>query len=168
MDTNVSAAWLPYACLALGLATGLVGGVFQAFSDFIMRSLSAARPTSGMEAMQLVNRKVYRFGFLTMFLALAPVSIGLAIYAQAASPSPAAAWTAFGAALYIVTVFATTVARNVPMNKRLDGMSPDAADGHAYWAHYRVAWTRWNHLRTAGSIAAAACFLLAALAAAAG
>ena len=38
------------------IATGLLAGVFLTFADFIMRSLTSARP----KAMQEINRKVYR------------------------------------------------------------------------------------------------------------
>jgi len=42
------------------LAYALVGGVFLAFSDFIMRSLSLTSGVGGVEAMQVINREVFR------------------------------------------------------------------------------------------------------------
>ncbi len=70
--------WIIYACLAAGVSSLLVAGVFQSFSDFIMRSLVAASPAGGIESMQMINRKVFRSWFLVMLLGLAPVSLAFA------------------------------------------------------------------------------------------
>ena len=43
--------WIVYACLFLGLSSALVGGVFQAFSDFVMRGLMLAQPAGGIDSM---------------------------------------------------------------------------------------------------------------------
>lgn len=47
-----------FAHLAV-LAYALVGGVFLAFSDFIMRALSVTSGHGGAEAMQAINREVF-------------------------------------------------------------------------------------------------------------
>ena len=52
------------------LAYALVGGVFLAFSDFIMRSLSLTGGLGGVEAMQVINREVFRWVFMTLFLGM--------------------------------------------------------------------------------------------------
>ena len=49
---------------------------------------------------------------------------------------------------------------NVPMNNRLDRMATDGAAARVYWTSYATVWTLWNHVRTAASAAAAACFLV--------
>ncbi len=40
------------------LAYAVLGGVFLAFSDFIMRALSVTSGTGGVEAMNAINREV--------------------------------------------------------------------------------------------------------------
>ncbi len=154
---------LTLLCLSLGVASLLVAGVFQAFSDFVMRSLAAARPAAGAEVMQMINREVFGSAFLAMFLALAPATLGLAVYAVLTAPAETAGWTVAAAALYLVATFAVTILGNVPMNERLDRLS--GAEAETYWRTYSVAWTRLNHLRTAGAIGAGLCLILAALAA---
>jgi len=57
------------------LAYGIVPGVFLALSDFIIRSLSR---TGGIEAMQVINREVFRWVFMALFRGLAPVSLLIA------------------------------------------------------------------------------------------
>ena len=60
------------------LAYALLGGVFLAYSDFIMRSLSLTRGAGGVEAMQIINREVFRWMFMTLFLGTALVSLLIA------------------------------------------------------------------------------------------
>ena len=50
------------------LAYAALAGVFLAFSDFIMRSLARTSGTGGIEAMQIINREVFRWVFMTLFL----------------------------------------------------------------------------------------------------
>jgi len=156
--------WIVYVCLAAGICSGLVAGVFLSFSDFVMRSLVAARPAGGIEAMQMINRKVVRTWFLVMLLGMAPVSVALAGYAYFYLSAPSSLLIIAGAAIYLVFVIVVTMFCNVPMNNRLDRMDPFAEGTAGYWKTYGVVWTRWNHARTLGSLASALCFLLASIA----
>lgn len=153
--------WIVYACVIAALASGLIAGVFLTFSDFVMRSLIAAHPEGGIEAMQNINRKVYGSVFLVLFMAMAPVSVALAVYASLALTGAAATWIIAGAAIYVISVFLVTIVCNVPMNKRLDRMDQAARETTDYWRIYGPVWTRWNHVRTVGSLATSVCFLTA-------
>ena len=153
----MSITWMIYVCVAAALAYGLVAGVFLTFSDFVMRSLRAVAPAAGMAAMQAINRKVYGSLFLVMFMALAVVSIGLAVIAAIFATGPAVAWIVAGGAVYLIGVFLVTVLFNVPMNKRLDAMTPATDEAADYWSHYGTAWTRWNHVRSLAAAAATGC-----------
>jgi len=151
------------ACAAAVVACGLIAGVFLAFSDFVMKSLFAASPASGIQAMQLINRKVYGSVFMALLIAMLVISVALVPYAVAYMTSPAVAWIICGCVLYVIGVFIVTVAFNVPMNKRLDAMNHESAEAVSYWAVYASAWTLWNHVRTIASAGAAACFLIGCL-----
>ena len=144
---------------AAALLHGLVAGVFLAFSDFVMRSLGAARPDAGIEAMQIINRKVHSSVFLVWLLGLAPVSAALAAYANFRIDGPAAPWFVAGGAVYVIGTFAVTMLGNVPMNRRLDAMPANASATAEYWDSYATFWTMWNHVRTASSALASALFL---------
>jgi len=159
----VTVVWPVYACLALGLASALVGGVFQSFSDFVMRGLRQAAPAGGMESMQQLNRTVFRSVFLATFLALVPATVGFAGYAWLYLSGPGQVLIVVAAAVYLVAVFGATVVGNVPLNERLDGLLATSAEGQAYWATYGRVWSGWNQVRTVGSLATAVCFLLAAV-----
>ena len=152
-----------YICLFLGLITALLAGVFQSFSDFVMRGLMRAAPAGGIDSMQQLNRTVFRSFFLASFMALLPISIVFAIYAWIAMEGPAMQLIIAAAIIYLPFVFIVTARGNVPMNEKLDKMAPDSEDAAAYWKTYGPVWTRWNTVRTMGSIATAGCYLLAAV-----
>ncbi len=150
-----------YTIAALILA--LISGVFLAFSDFVMRSLRAASPTSGIEAMQQINRKVYSSVFLVWLLGMAPAAVLLSFYAFFFVEGPASTWWIAGGAFYVIGTFLVTVLGNVPMNQRLDPMTPDGIAAQDYWRTYATFWTLWNHVRTVASAIAAACFFVGCL-----
>ena len=54
--------WFTLVAILSSLAFGLLGGVFLAFSDFIMRSLAQVSGSGGVEAMQAINREVEALG----------------------------------------------------------------------------------------------------------
>lgn len=145
------------------VATGLVAGVFLTFSDFVMRSLGAAAPAAGMEAMQEINRKVHRSVFMVLLMGMVPVSLAIALYGAVLVGGAASWWLIAGAALYVGGVFAVTGAGNVPMNKRLDALDLTESAAHGYWERYGRNWTRLNHIRTLASAGAAVCYLAGAM-----
>jgi len=159
-DTFMSDILIQFLFGATAVTTALVAGVFLAFSDFIMRSLTAARPSSGLEAMQVINRKVLRSAFVAGLLLLAPVMTGLAAYAWLAIEDPSRDWFVAGAVIYMVGTFAVTLLGNVPMNNHLEALPTDSTEARDYWRVYARRWTRLNHLRTAASAMAAVCLLV--------
>lgn len=154
--------WPFILCLFLGFVSGMVGGVFQSFSDFVMAGLARAKPASGIESMQHINRTVFRSVFLASFLSLVPLTLGFAVLVAPRVQGAGRALVIAAAIVYFVAVFVVTMAGNVPMNKRLDRMHPTSEAAARYWQDYCGGWTRWNHVRTAGSAATAALYLLAA------
>jgi uncharacterized membrane protein len=154
---------IPWALASASLAVGLVAGVFLTFSDFVMRSLGASAPAAGMEAMQQINRKVYRSVFMVLLMGMVPVSLAIAAYAAVSAGGAANAWLIAGAALYILGVFGVTAAGNVPMNKKLDVLEPAGDAPLGYWPRYERNWTLLNHVRTVASAGSAMCFLVGAM-----
>jgi uncharacterized membrane protein len=114
------------------LAYALVAGVFLAFSDFIMRSLALTGGTGGVEAMQVINREVFRWVFMTLFLGMAAVSVVIAGYAWVGSTARPRA-DRLAALVYLVGCFGVTVVFNVPMNEALAGMELTSEATRDYW-----------------------------------
>jgi uncharacterized membrane protein len=50
---------------------------------------------------------------------------------------------------------------NVPRNNALAAVLATGEEGAALWSDYLAVWTRWNHVRTSASMAAAAAFTIA-------
>ncbi|KWE53188.1 hypothetical protein WT53_26425 [Burkholderia sp. MSMB2157WGS] len=61
--------------------------------------------------------------------------------------------------LYVLGMFAVTLAVNVPLNDALAAADPATTHGAALWARYLHDWTRWNHVRTVASAAACVSFI---------
>ncbi|WP_138422342.1 anthrone oxygenase family protein [Maritimibacter alexandrii] len=137
------------------LAYALVGGVFLAFSDFIMRSLAQ---TDGVDTMQAINREVFHWAFMVLFLGLAPVSLLIAAYGAIGVGHGPGTVMVLAGLIYFVGCFGVTVAFNVPMNEALAGMDASEKTTGDYWTRtYLPRWTFWNTVRTV------ACGLSAAL-----
>lgn len=144
--------WLTLLTQASILGYALLAGVFLAFSDFLMRAL--ARSSGGLEAMQSINREVFRYVFMALFLGMAPVSLVLAI-------AGGGLITAAGVT-YLVGAFALTVVANVPLNDALARHAPTSPDAMPFWTGtYLPRWTFWNSIRAVACLAAAVMLLAA-------
>ncbi|MEP3847518.1 MAG: anthrone oxygenase family protein [Paracoccaceae bacterium] len=137
------------------MMAAVLGGVFLTFSDFVMRALRQSSGVAGMEAMQNINRTVYRSIFMGLLMGFAGTSVVLIIWGIQAG-SATVIW-AGGA--YLLGTMGTTMFGNVPMNKRLD----QGGGGLAYWDVYVARWTRLNHVRSIACILTAVGFLNGAL-----
>lgn len=136
----------------------MIGGVFFAFSTFIMHALRNLPSHHGILAMQQVNRSVLNLIFLGVFLGSVGVSItSIAMRVSRWSESGSAMLVA-GGVCYLIFTFGVTVLFNVPLNNVLASVQPDAPSCHESWTRYATVWTRWNHMRTAGAALAAAAF----------
>ena len=131
------------------VAYGLIGGVFLAFSDFIMRSLANTGGTGGVEAMRVINREVFRWVFMALFLGMAAVSAFIVIYSATNLAGGPGTLILLGALVYLLGCFAVTVFFNVPMNEALAGMDLTSDITKEYWSNtYLPRWTLWNTVRT--------------------
>lgn len=63
--------------------------------------------------------------------------------------------------MYLVGTIGLTIAYHVPRNNALAAVAPQDGEAAGRWAWYVAEWTRWNHLRTATSLAAAVILTLA-------
>lgn len=141
----------------LGLVgSGLIGGLFFAFSTAVMPALRQLPPAAGAAAMQHVNRVILNPLFGLVFGGTALVCLLLLVAAPFGSGG-GTAWIVVGALLYLVGCIAVTMVFNVPLNNALDVADPATAEGARLWADYLSRWTAWNHLRgLACALAAAA------------
>ena len=152
---------LPILALVSALGCGVIGGVFFAFSSFVMRALARLPAEQGIAAMQSINVAVINPVFLGVF-------VGTAITSGAVIAAGLWRWHAAGAAtlvgggaLYLVGTFLLTIAFHIPRNDALAALDPKSADAAARWAEYLGSWTMGNHVRAAAAILAAAALIVA-------
>ncbi len=143
------------------LGSGLVAGIFFASSTFVLRALGQLPEKSGVRAMQAINITVLNPWFLGAFFGTGVVCIALVIVALGQAIGVPLILTLVGSGLYLIGCLLVTIAFNVPLNNRLAAVEAHEEDAAEFWTHYLARWTRWNHVRTAAPLAAAALFALA-------
>jgi uncharacterized membrane protein len=147
--------------LAAALGCGLVGGVFFAFSAFVMAALRRLPSPDGIAAMQSINVLAVTPAFMTALFATAAVCVAVGALVIASPDGHAPALVIGGAAAYLVGVVAVTGARSVPLNDRLSAADAGSVGAERLWSEYLDRWTAWNHVRSVASLAAAAALTVA-------
>lgn len=147
--------------LLSALGCGLVGGVFFAFSAFVMKALARLPPAQGIAAMQSINVAVLNPWFMSPFFGTAAACVLLLVSSLLRWGDSDAIFWLIGSVLYLVGCMAVTIGFNVPRNDALAAVDADSADGAIRWAQFVPGWTAWNSVRTAASLAAAASLIIA-------
>lgn len=139
------------------------GGIFYAFSTFVMKGLDRTEPAEAITAMRGMNAEAQANApFLALFVGSALVALGVGIAAALRLSQPGAPLVLIGAVLGLIP-FVVTMAFNVPLNNHLDTVNPaglSPADALREWQAYLVPWTNWNHVRTVAPLVAAALMLV--------
>jgi uncharacterized membrane protein len=146
--------------IAAAVGAGVSGGVFFAFSTFVMKGLGRLPDAEGISAMNAINKAAPNPLFMLALFGTFAISIALSVVALGHLDEPWAVYLLIGSALYLVCIV-LTMAYHVPHNDALaliDARAPNAA--HA-WAQYHSPWTAWNHVRTVTALAGATSFILA-------
>ena len=143
------------------IASGLMAGLYFAFSAFIMRAFAGIDRGTGVAAMNAINRVILRSPFMPLFLGSSLSSLALVAIGFAQPGEPGAAAMAAGGGLYFLGMFVVTVVCNVPLNNALAATDPASEEEARVWSDFLARWTCWNHLRTIASTAALALFILA-------
>ncbi len=147
--------------LISALGCGLVGGMFFAFSTFIMKALNQLPPAQGIAAMQSINVTVINPLFMAAFFGTAAACAIVTVSSLLSWHRPGGGFLLVGSLLYLFGTILVTIAFNVPRNDALAAVDPASAEGTRLWAGYVTGWTAWNHVRTAAALAAAAALSIA-------
>ena len=144
---------------AAAIGSGVVGGIFFAFSTFVMAALGRLPPQQGVDAMNAINVTVINPAFMAAFLGTALACLVLAVGAAFQLEQARGQLTLAASLIYLAGCFGVTMVFNVPLNDRLAAVGPaQAAD---LWSLYLRDWTLWNHVRTAAPVLSAVLFTLA-------
>ena len=137
------------------LGSALIGGVFFAFSSFIMKSLARVPSSEGIAAMQSINVVVINPSFLGAFMGTALLSVAVIVLVLVSRSHPSMVFMIGGATFYFVGTFLVTIFGNVPLNDQLATASATDPEAVKLWMHYLDRWTMWNHVRTVAAMVAA-------------
>ena len=145
------------------IGSALIGGVFFAFSSFVMKALARMPSREGIAAMQSINVVVINPVFLGVFLGTAAMCLLIAALALRVWETSLAPFLFVGAASYLIGTFLVTGFGNVPLNERLAAVSPSDQGADSLWEHYLDRWTLLNTARTGAAAFAALMFALGLL-----
>jgi uncharacterized membrane protein len=143
--------------IAATVGAALNGGVFFAFSAFVMTALRRLRPRDGLVAMQQINRDAPSPLFMTALFGTGLLCVVAAIDALRDTDASGSPERVAAAASYLVMIVLTAV-YHVPRNNALAVVELESGDADSCWNSYARDWTRWNHLRTVACLASAALF----------
>jgi uncharacterized membrane protein len=138
---------------ATTVGSGLLAGVFFAFSAFVMSGLERLPDPAGAAAMRSINVTAQRPPLMLALFGVSALCVTMIVRALATWSQPGAAWLLIGAALTVAGALGVTAVINVPLNNRLDA-------GTITWSHYLAAWDPANHARTILCLAGSAVLLI--------
>lgn len=148
MDTGL----LTVLTWIMALSSGLMAGIYLAFSGFIMRAFAQVDPASGIAAMNAINETIVKTSFLPLFLGSTIAAVLLAGLGICQWGTPGAGLALSAGLTYVIGMFVVTVAANVPLNNHLAEVTGDGAEPRRVWHHYLSRWTQWNTARTIASL----------------
>jgi uncharacterized membrane protein len=147
---------LPNLTLIATIGSGLVAGVFFAFSTSVMPALARIEPVQGITAMQSMIITAINPLFMLALFGTAAACLFLAIFAVLKWGQPHSAYLLIGSLLYLIGTIGVTIVCNVPLNDALASVKPGSPEAATLWSKYLTNWTLWNHVRTITALTASA------------
>ncbi|MEV7558626.1 anthrone oxygenase family protein [Streptomyces sp. NPDC089795] len=138
--------------IAATITTGLISGLFYAFSVAVMPGLARGGDKTLVETMQNINKAILNGWFILAYLG-APLLTAATLVLHATDPDTRDAIVPLAAALvaYVATM-AITARVNIPLNNALEQAgSPEHTDtttAHTTRTTYETPWNRANTWRT--------------------
>ena len=135
------------------ISFGFIGGVYFAFSFFVMQSLKKTRALDAIRTMNTINLMILKSPFMLLFFFSSFIAFilfleNLILYKLISNEG-------FASLIFLVGMFFCTAAKNVPLNNKLAvfDFNDSTYNPEIEWDDYYKNWIKWNHVRTAS------CFL---------
>ena len=135
------------------ISFGFIGGVYFAFSFFVMQSLNKVSHTEAIRTMNSINSVILKSPFMLLFffssfIASIILLENLILYKFISNE-------VFAGLIFLIGMFLCTAKKNVPLNKKLADFdfNDPSRNPKIEWNYYYKNWIKWNHIRTG------ACFL---------
>ncbi|HEV7965056.1 MAG TPA: anthrone oxygenase family protein [Actinoplanes sp.] len=132
--------------IAATLTTGLMAGLFYAYSVSVMPALRGADAAVFVEVMQRINRAILNGWFFLSFAGAAVLGVAAVVGYLIAGARPALLLPVIAGAVLYLAQLAVTARVNIPLNNALDAAG--SADPAAARAGFEARWVAWNHART--------------------
>ena len=152
--------------LAATITSGLMAGLFYAYSVSVMPALRDADAAVFVEVMQRINVAILNGWFALGFAGTAVFGALAVILYAVAGDAGVLVSAVIGLVLYVAQL-ALTFRLHIPLNRALDAAGPPGrvTDPDAAREAFESRWVRWNHARTllcTGALASLCCALLQA------
>jgi uncharacterized membrane protein len=154
------------AVFAAAIGSGLVAGIFFAFSTFVMAALGRLPVEQGVTAMNAINVTVINPMFMTAFMGTGVLCLALAAGSYVWWADLSGKLVLIASVVYLIGCIGVTMVFNVPLNDALAAVQPASPEAASLWARYLNEWVFWNHVRTVAPTLSMALFITALLKAA--
>ena len=148
MDLNII-SWYKYMNEVAIVSFGFIGGVYFAFSFFVMHSLNKHNPSEAIKIMNSINEVILKSPFIILFFFSS--FIALALFIDNFISKTLISDQGFASLIFLVGMFLCTALKNVPLNRKLADFNDLSDNPEMEWRHYYKHWVRWNHVRTVSS-----------------
>lgn len=147
--------------VAATLMTGLMAGLFYAFSCSVMPGLRRTDDRTLVTTMRAINAAILNGWFALVFGGALLLTASAAALHLTGDRHTALPWILAGLVFYLVTL-GVTGRVNVPLNNQLQAARTETDEG--LWAArtgFEVTWNRWNLVRSVSNTAAFAALAMA-------
>ena len=136
---------------------GFIGGVYFAFSFFVMHSLKKINHLEAIRIMNSINRVILKSPFMPLFFFSSCIAVTL--FLKNLILFNIINNQFLSSLIFIGGMFLCTATKNVPLNKKLANFNFNdiSSDPEIEWDYYYKNWIKWNHIRTVS------CFVSAVL-----
>ena len=135
------------------ISFGFIGGVYFAFSFFVMQSLKKTSASDAIRTMNTINLVILKSPFMLLFFFSSFIAFilfleNLVLYKLISNEG-------FASLIFLLGMFLCTATKNVPLNNKLADFDfkDSTFNPTIEWNNYYRDWIKWNHIRTAS------CFL---------
>lgn len=131
--------------------TGLVAGLFFAWTFSVTRGLANLSNSEYISAMQSLNKAIQNGVFFICFFGAA-ILLPISAFIHYQNPLSTRFWyLLFAAIIYLAGVMGVTISGNIPLNQMLDNFNLHSASleeiAHQR-AKFELPWNRLNNIRT--------------------
>ena len=130
------------------ISFGFIGGVYFAFSFFVMQSFKKINSSDAIRAMNSINLVILKSPFMGLFFFSS--FIAFILFLESLFLYELNSNQGFSSLIFLIGMFLCTAAKNVPLNKKLADVNfnDPSRDLENEWNYYYKNWIKWNHIRT--------------------